>query len=241
MTDHGNVYEDSRRAEAYASLEFPGTYYLAFRDIPDIVADHVKGKTALDFGCGAGRSTRFAKKLGFDTVGIDISAAMLARAREFDPDGDYRLVPDGDLSLLAEGSFDLVFSAFTFDNIPTRSNKLALFRQLGEKLTATGRLLSMVSSPEIYVNEWASFTTRDFPENKSARSGDPVKIIMTDVGDRRPVIDTVFSHEDYLEVYATAGLEVVNVYRPLAREEEPFAWVSETRIAPWVIYVLKRA
>jgi hypothetical protein len=28
-------------------------------------------------------------------------------------------------------------------------------------------------------------------------------------------------------------------HRPLGREDEPFAWVNETRIAPWVIYVLR--
>ena len=30
----GNVYEDEERARAYATLQFPGTYYLAFRDLP---------------------------------------------------------------------------------------------------------------------------------------------------------------------------------------------------------------
>ena len=50
-----NVYEDPRRAEAYANLEFPGTYYLAYRDLPEIIFEHVKGRKALDFGCGAGR------------------------------------------------------------------------------------------------------------------------------------------------------------------------------------------
>ena len=35
--DFANVYEDTRRAAAYANLEFPGTYYLAYRDLPDII------------------------------------------------------------------------------------------------------------------------------------------------------------------------------------------------------------
>ena len=49
-----NVYENARCAEVYAKLEFPGTYYLAYRDLPQIISEHVKVKTALDFGCGAG-------------------------------------------------------------------------------------------------------------------------------------------------------------------------------------------
>ena len=32
-----NVYDDAERAEAYAKLEFPGTYYLAYRDLPEII------------------------------------------------------------------------------------------------------------------------------------------------------------------------------------------------------------
>ena len=52
-----NVYEDGIRAQAYAKMEFPGTYYLAYRDLPDIILAHTKGKKAIDFGCGAGAST----------------------------------------------------------------------------------------------------------------------------------------------------------------------------------------
>src|SRR5262245_15256173 len=119
-----NVYDDQARAAAYSTLEFPGTYYLAYRDLPEIIREHVCGRTALDFGCGAGRSTRFLRGLGFEVVAVDVSAPMLGRARERDPKGDYRLVPDGDLSGLPADSFDLALSAFTFDNVPTVEKKV---------------------------------------------------------------------------------------------------------------------
>jgi 2-polyprenyl-3-methyl-5-hydroxy-6-metoxy-1,4-benzoquinol methylase len=75
--EFSNIYEDATRADAYSRLEFPGTYYLAFRDLPDIIAKHVNGRRALDFGCGSGRSARFLQKLGFQTVGIDMSEEMV--------------------------------------------------------------------------------------------------------------------------------------------------------------------
>jgi len=238
--DFFNVYEDAKRAESYATLEFPGTYYLAFRDLPAIVARHAAGQRAIDFGCGTGRSTRFLGKLGFEATGIDISENMIKLARERDPEGDYRFVREDGVGELHDAEFDLVLSAFTFDNIPTMEQKVKLFGELARLLRDDGPIVNLVSSPEIYTHEWASFTTKDFPENKSAKSGDRVKIVMTDVEDRRPVEDVVWSDEDYRKVYSRAGLKLVETLKPLAKGDEPYAWVNETRIAPWVIYVLKR-
>jgi len=62
---------------------------------------------------------------------------------------------------------------------------------------------------------------------------------MTDVEDRRPVEDIIWTDDAYMEVYKRAGLELVKTYRPLGRDNDPVEWVNETRIAPWVIYVLK--
>lgn len=233
-----NIYDDKARADAYAQLEFPGTYYLAYRDLPAIIDEQVRGRNALDFGCGTGRSTRFLRNLGFNAVGVDIAAPMLARAREGDPQGEYHLVPDGDLGGLPPHAYHLVLSAFTFDNVPTMEKKVALFRSLKRLLKADGRIVSLVSSPDIYVNEWASFSTRYFPENRNAKSGDKVRIVMLDVGDSRPVEDILWTDEDYREVYRLAGLVPIKKYRPLAKRAEPYSWVSETSIAPWVIYVL---
>lgn len=236
-----NSYEDAGRAEAYSKLEFPGTYYLAYRDLPEIISEHVNGKKAMDFGCGTGRSTRFLEKFGFDTIGVDISADMLKIAKKTDPNGDYRLIEDGDLGQFEDNTYDLLLSAFTFDNIPTMERKVKILKEMGRVLKGDGRLVNLVSNPEIYVNEWASFSTKDFPGNWDAKSGDVVKIIQTDTEDKRPVDDIIWTDEDYREVYKRAGLEIVKVYKPLAREDEPYKWVNETRIAPWVIYVLERA
>lgn len=235
-----NVYEDAKRAEAYAKLEFPGTYYLAYRDLPKIILEHVKGRKAIDFGCGTGRSTRFLQRLGFSAVGVDISSDMLKKARELDLKGDYRLVKDGEFSEFKGKAYDLALSVFTFDNIPTMENKVKNFRELRRLLKNEGRIVNLVSSPEIYTHEWASFSTKDFPENKHAKSGDKVRIIQTDIEDKRPVEDVVWTDEYYRDTYKKAGLELIKTYKPLAKENEPYKWVNETRIAPWTIYVLEK-
>jgi ubiquinone/menaquinone biosynthesis C-methylase UbiE len=248
--DFTNVYEDAKRAESYARLEFPGTYYLAYRDIPGIIAKHVTSPLtplhmergaklkAIDFGCGTGRSTRYLKDRGFETTGADISADMLKIARELDNEGEYVLLDVSGLDVFKNRSFDLITAVFTFDNIPNVEYRTGLLKQLGSLLNSTGIIILVNSTPEIYVNEWLSFSTKDFPENKSAKGGDKVKIIMTDVVDKRPVEDIVWFDNDYRNLFAAAGLKLIETHKPLGKTSEPYEWVNETTIAPWVIYVL---
>lgn len=66
------MYDDLERAQACATLKLLGTYYLAYRDLPAIITKYVTGRQALDFGCGAGRSTRFLKDLAIRIVGLPL-------------------------------------------------------------------------------------------------------------------------------------------------------------------------
>ena len=117
----------------------------------------------------------------------------------------------------------------------------AAMKSLGHRLDDGGRIVSVVSAPEIYVNEWTSFTTKDFPENSEARDGDTVRIVMLDVADDRPVEDVLCTAEAYGTAHSRAGLAPVEIHRPLGGPNEPFEWVSETEVSPWAIYVLERS
>jgi len=239
-----NCYEDNTRAEAYATLQFKNTYHLAYRDVPAILGEHVRGRKSIDFGCGTGRSTRFLRQLGFEVTGVDISEDMIRKARELDPSGDYHLIPGDNMAAFPSGAYDLVFAAFTFDNIGGKNggknddSKLRILRDLGRLLNRDGKLVLIVSRPEIYLHEWSSFSTKNFPENQRAKSGDKVRIIVTDHADPRPVEDILWTDESYRKVFEEAGLRLLQKYEPLAREDEPYSWVSELKIAPWAVYVL---
>ena len=90
----------------------------------------------------------------------------------------------------------------------------------------------------MYTHEWASFSTKDYPENRRAASGDVVRIITTAYEDSRPVEDILCTDESYRRIYGQSRLAVLDVLKPLAKGSEPFDWINETRIAPWTIYVL---
>src|SRR4030095_12718589 len=128
--------------------------------------------------------------------GVDISQAMLDQARALDSSGDYYLVRDSIVAELAPRSFDVILAAFTFDNMPDEAKAGAL-SGLSTLLAPDGSLFLLVSSPAIYVTEWPSFSTRDFPENRYARDGDRVRIVMLDVSDRRPVEDVLCTDAHY--------------------------------------------
>jgi len=135
-------------------------------------------------------------------------------------------------------SFGVILAAFTFDNIPTDAAKTDALRRLRSVLALNGALFLVVSSAAIYVNEWASFSTKDFPENRDARDGDRVHIVMLDVPDRRPVEDVLCTDANYRRLFEDASLELREMRSPLATGQETTPWLSETTTAPWTIYVL---
>ena len=235
--DFRNVYNEAGYAAAYAALDWTGTYLLVRRDLPGILERHISGRRALDFGCGTGRSSRLLTACGFDVVGVDVSEAMVERARRADPHGRYLVVRDGDLDDL-DCHFDLVLAAFPFDNIPN-ARKPDLLNSIARRLAPSGRVVNVVSSPEIYSHQWTSFSTLEYPENRQARDGDIVRIVTREFTQPQPAEDILCGPESYLAIYERCGLNVVATYRPLGEQNDGPAWVSEMDVAPWTIYVLK--
>ena len=232
-------YDDVELADYYSSLDYRGTFGLAVRDLPEIIARQATGSTALDFACGGGRSARFLKSLGFETVGVDISQAMLANAVERDPGGQYLLVGDADLSALSGRTFDLVHSAFPFCSTKTREKMRVILNELKNALAPEGCLIVVEPTDDFYRCEWLSFSTAAFAENMTAKSGDPVGAVFRDRMDQ-PVYDTLWTDEDYRQSFEAVGLRLLETHLPRARYDDPEPWVSERDIAPWVIYVLSR-
>jgi SAM-dependent methyltransferase len=78
---------------------------------------------ALDFGCGAGRLTRALAGRFDESVGVDISEAMLDEARRLNSDCEgcgFVLNETADLRQFEEASFDFVYSALVLQHLPSR-------------------------------------------------------------------------------------------------------------------------
>lgn len=149
-------------------------------------------RNALDVGCGEGRFCRMLAAEGIATTGIDPTVALIARAKEIHPDGDYRIA-GAEAMNLPPASFDLVVSYVSLVDIPDLDAAVA---QMESVLTAGGTLLIANST---------SFNTAAMPK-----------------GWRRPLLGApCFSIDRYLderEIPAVwNGISITNYHRPLKR------------------------
>ncbi len=77
---------------------------------------------ALDYGCGVGRITRALASRFETVVGLDISAAMVARAAALNgdlPNARFQLTSGVDLDVLGTERFDLVYCALVLQHLPS--------------------------------------------------------------------------------------------------------------------------
>ncbi len=101
-------------------------------------------ETALDFDCGVGRLTRaLAGRFG-RCVGVDISATMIARARELNaqhPGCEFLVNAVDDLRVFPGASFDLIYTKLVLMHLPRRPMIEAYVAEFIRTLRAGGLLV----------------------------------------------------------------------------------------------------
>lgn len=223
-------------AKEYAELDIDGTYFLAYRDLPELIEKYVQGKKALDHGSGAGRSSRLLKSLGFETIGVDTSSDMVEQARLRNPEARYEVIESGKFPL-EDKSVDLVLSSIVFMEFPTKEKMMETLTEMRRVLKDNGVVIIITDTPEAYSGDFVSFSF-NFPDNKNLKSGDKARVVIKGTG--IILYDYVWLDEDYREVFARTGFDLLESRKPTPKGDEPYQWHSETTLPPWVIYVLKK-
>lgn len=220
-------------AQDYEKVGFGGTDWLAYRDLPRLIRTFAKGHTAIDFGCGSGKSTRLLQESGLTVTGLDISPSQLKLAKSADPRGDYRLIEAGGPQLpLTDVS--VVVSMFVFMEFDTKEAMLVAARAICNALDSNGVFLMVVTTEEFYSGGWLSLNTK-FPENIHPESGGTVKVEFSELG--FSLTDYFWTHEDYLHVLKKAGFNQISRRLPLVKPEDGFRWKDESKTAPFAIYI----
>ena len=107
------------------------------------------GGLVVDLGCGSGIVSRAVAEAGYDVLGIDISPAMIALAREHVPGGTFRVASVISAEIprcLAVAAVGEVFN-YRFDPANNASTRSKLLRRIASALAPGGLLLFDVAGP----------------------------------------------------------------------------------------------
>jgi len=122
------------------------------RLLAEVEAPALTGREAvLEIGCGIGRLTRVLAERARRVIALDVSAEMLRRAREANPElaNVEWLHGDGStLAAVADESVDAVVSLVVFQHIPDPQITLGYVREMGRVLRPGGWTAFQISNDE---------------------------------------------------------------------------------------------
>ncbi len=108
-----------------------------------------RGETIVEIGCGVGRITRVLAERAAHVVALDVSAEMLAHAREHNPqlpNVDWVLGDGLTLADVPDAEADGVFSHVVFQHIPDPAITLGYVAEIGRVLRPGGWAAFQVSN-----------------------------------------------------------------------------------------------
>jgi ubiquinone/menaquinone biosynthesis C-methylase UbiE len=116
------------------------------------ILDGLPRGVALDAACGTGRHSAYLASLGHTVIGVDSSAAMLERAREKVPDGEFHKADLHELPL-PDDHVDLVVCGLALVHVPDLAPVLAEFvrvlRPGGDLVISDQRGLAGIGLPVV--------------------------------------------------------------------------------------------
>jgi len=194
----------------------------------------------LDIPCGYGRHARELARRGFAVVGVDLSAAMIARARRGRPIPRLRFVRRDMRRITFRAEFDAVVNLYTsFGYFTPAQNRIAL-RRLAAALRPGGRILIDHRDPALdaslprrlwYRAGPRRFILEERTFDRRTNITESNQLVLT-VG-RRWVIQRrlrlqEFSLPQWRRLFRTAGLRLLAAYS--GYDGRPYRAVSTRRL-----------
>lgn len=213
------------------------TDYLVVKELPSIIDDVGHTTKTLDFGCGAGLSTRFIKSLGRNCIGIDISKEMLVRAKNNDMPGQYIHAAQNHNLPFQTSSFGMAVSIFVMFELPTIESLKKVFSEIYRILKPGGFFIVVTGSEELYNRNWLTLDT-SVNQNKRPKSGDICKIRLTSID--LTLEDYYWTDSDYCSVAKATGFNICEKRFPLGTAEDDISWKDELFYSPYAFYKFKK-
>jgi ubiquinone/menaquinone biosynthesis C-methylase UbiE len=219
-------------AKIYGTLGIEGTTYeIGYDCVRQSLGDGISGKTFLDFGCGAGRSTVFLKALGAGHVyGVDHDQNMLDLALAAELDGvEFFLITD--TIPLPDEAADGAISLTVFVELRTIPELSRACSEVARVLRRGSPFIVMSVNPMAFGHTFRSF---GYPTVVPLQSGDITTAIITAADGQFAIDDTYWTEEDYRDALVQAGFTVAAIDYPSPRD--PSAWsTDEATVPPFIV------
>jgi SAM-dependent methyltransferase len=180
------------------------------------------GAAMLDLGCGAGRHARRLAARGFDVTGLDLSAASIAAAKEFES-GALRFRRHDMRDPFGRRAYDYVFSFFTsFGYFDTEAEQTAVVRNIARALRPGGTVVidylntryadDHLTPEEVVQRGETAYRIRRWTDGRRFLK----RIVVDDGRSGEPLVYreqvSRFSLADFEHMLAAHGLDIVELY-----------------------------
>ena len=224
------MYKYSKEnAAIYSELGVTGTTYeVSFNEMARLLGP-LGGKTVLDFGSGAGRSSILLKTLGAEKViGVDHNETMIGQAIQTLTQGiEFHLIDE--TIPLPDNSIDVAVSAHVFVEMKTIGEMKRVSKEIHRVLKPGGQFIVISTNPSSIGHNFLNWS---YKPQDNLKSGDII-VCKIKKGDESFNIDDVYwTEEDFRDVLTSSGFEVKNVTYPVAEGE---GWLDETKVAPNIV------
>lgn len=216
-------WSTSQSAHLYSSLGNPLEWQIGYPELFDQMGlgPGLEGPV-LDYGCGPGKvAFHISERYGYEVVGCDVSADMIAIAAEENATERIRYVhiPKPHLEGFPDAGFAAALCAFVICVLEDREQHLAIAREVHRLLRPGAPFGLIVPHPD---SSGVQFSTcRSGEPDVQYSAGDPMPTRLTAKGSDLLIQDYYWPTQWYEELLLQSGFTDVSASAPLPKAGEP--------------------